>query len=188
MVERIVALALFCAACADTPTGNATGDVSTTGATGFGPNPDTWSWLCGGASTGDDVECRLLARVVDDSGDVDNSGGAATLSAAATRICERPSRGEAQTSTAGRFAIARSTASRGYSKSSSFPARYWSYAARSKCPWPDRLKRITRVFPSASAFFASSMAPLIACELSGAGMIPSDRANVTAASKQARCG
>src|SRR6267143_3675518 len=54
----------------------------------------------------------------------------------------------AQTSTTGRFAIERSTASRGYSKSSSFPARYWSYAARSKWPWPAKLKRMTRVFPS----------------------------------------
>ena len=47
---------------------------------------------------------------------------------------------------------------------------------------------MTRDFPSASAFFASSMAALIACELSGAGMIPSDLENVTAASKQERCG
>src|SRR6266446_1326301 len=105
----------------------------------------------------------------------------------ASRRSKRARR-DGHTSTRGRFAIDRSTASRGYSKSSSFPAKYWSYAPRSKCPCPDRLKRITRDFPSASAFFASSTAALIACELSGAGMIPSERENVTAASKHARCG
>ena len=53
----------------------------------------------------------------------------------------------------------------------------------SKCPWPHRLKRIVRPAPAARHFMASSMAPLTACVASGAGTIPSARANCTPAAK-----
>src|SRR4030067_81501 len=51
-------------------------------------------------------------------------------------------------------------------------------------PWPERLKRITRGFPSFFASSASSTAARMACEDSGAGMMASVRANCTAPSKQ----
>src|SRR5829696_4488497 len=43
----------------------------------------------------------------------------------------------------------------------------------SKWPWPERLKRIVRCSPASSASRAAASAPWIACEDSGAGMIPS---------------
>jgi len=49
----------------------------------------------------------------------------------------------------------------------------------SKCPWPDRLKAITRRVPSRLHLRASSIATRIACADSGAGMIPSARENRT---------
>ena len=52
-------------------------------------------------------------------------------------------------------------------------------------PWPDRLNRITRSSPASRASSASSIAARMACDDSGAGMMPSVRANWTAASKQA---
>ena len=55
----------------------------------------------------------------------------------------------------------------------------------SKCPCPEKLKRITLSLPSFLASSASSMVALMAWEVSGAGMIPSVLANVTAASNQA---
>ena len=53
----------------------------------------------------------------------------------------------------------------------------------SKCPWPQTLTRITRSSPACFAASASSNAARSACEGSGAGMIPSLRAKVIAASK-----
>ena len=47
----------------------------------------------------------------------------------------------------------------------------------SKWPWPERLKRIVRSSPASSAARAVSSAPWIACDDSGAGMIPSLPAN-----------
>ena len=57
----------------------------------------------------------------------------------------------------------------------------------SKWPWPDRLKMMTCSVPASSARRAASIAPLMACALSGAGTIPSERANVTAAEKTSFC-
>src|SRR3989304_3398992 len=51
----------------------------------------------------------------------------------------------------------------------------------SKWPWPLRLKRIVLRSPASRQRRASSMATRMACALSGAGMIPSARANCTAA-------
>src|SRR6185437_310316 len=86
----------------------------------------------------------------------------------------------------GSGSIARSArwiSSSGISWSSSRPCRYASYAAMSKWPWPEGLNRITCSVPASSARRAASTTPLIAWAVSGAGTIPSERANLSAASK-----
>jgi hypothetical protein len=58
----------------------------------------------------------------------------------------------------------------------------------SKCPWPHSAVSSTFGSPDSVQRLASSMTAASACEGSGAGMIPSDLANVTAAAKHSRCG
>src|SRR6266511_4641079 len=75
---------------------------------------------------------------------------------------------------------ARSISASSRATSSSFPAKKLSYAAMSKWPWPERLKRIVFSSPASSASRATRIAPWIACADSGAGTIPSSHANATA--------
>ena len=55
-------------------------------------------------------------------------------------------------------------------------------------PWPERLNNITGAVPSSLARFASRMAAAIACELSGAGIMPSARAKVCGCGKCLKLG
>jgi len=73
------------------------------------------------------------------------------------------------------------------STSSSLPAKYASYADMSKCPWPESPNRITRLSPASFAAAASSTTARSACADSGAGRIPSHRANRTASAKTSFC-
>ena len=57
----------------------------------------------------------------------------------------------------------------------------------SKLPWPQSPKRITRSSPASRAASASSIAARIAWAGSGAGMMPSVRANWTAAANVSFC-
>ena len=54
----------------------------------------------------------------------------------------------------------------------------------SKWPWPDMLNKMVSALPSCLQRKASSMAQRTACVASGAGTMPSQRANCTPASKQ----
>ena len=58
-----------------------------------------------------------------------------------------------------------------------YPYRYLSYAGRSIRPWPLKLNRSTSSLPSSFALRASRIVAAIACVDSGAGIIPSARAN-----------
>ena len=53
----------------------------------------------------------------------------------------------------------------------------FAYVERSKIPCPEKLNKITLFSPFELAAFASSIATLIACAVSGAGRIPSVCAN-----------
>ena len=57
----------------------------------------------------------------------------------------------------------------------------------SKWPCPQRLKAIVSALPSSRQRTASSIAPRTACAASGAGTMPSARANRTPASNVASC-
>ena len=57
----------------------------------------------------------------------------------------------------------------------------------SKCPCPDKLKRIALLSPVSLHLRASSIAADMACEDSGAGVMPSDRAKATASRKTSNC-
>lgn len=57
------------------------------------------------------------------------------------------------------------------------PYKYLSYAGKSIRPWPLRLNRSTSSRPSSLALRASRIVAAIACVDSGAGIIPSARAN-----------
>ena len=59
---------------------------------------------------------------------------------------------------------------------------YWAYPSRSRRPWPLKLNAITFGSFRRFASSASSIAPLIAWHVSGAGTIPYVRANNAPAS------
>jgi hypothetical protein len=58
----------------------------------------------------------------------------------------------------------------------------------SKWPWPHSAVRMTLGSPDSVHRLASSTTAASACDGSGAGMIPSALAKVTAAAKHSRCG
>ena len=87
-----------------------------------------------------------------------------------------------------RALAASSSSDSGSSMSTIVPAKYASYAARSKLPWPQRLNRIVFETPSSFARSTSATTARSACVGSGAGMMPSVRAKRTASAKHSRCG
>ena len=74
-----------------------------------------------------------------------------------------------------------SSLSAGCDRSTMSPLMYFSYEARSKWPWPHMAIRMTFSSPVFLHSSASRIAAAIACVGSGAGMMPSVRANCNAA-------
>jgi hypothetical protein len=86
--------------------------------------------------------------------------------------------------TLGTAAREASSFSAGCERSTMSPLRYFSYAARSKCPCPHMAIRMTFSSPVRLHSSASLIAAAIACVGSGAGMMPSVLANCKAAAPQ----
>ena len=74
------------------------------------------------------------------------------------------------------------TFSVGYSYGKSLPAKYSSYAVMSKKPWPVKANNIVFDWLVFAHALASSTTALMACADSGAGIMPSERMKILAAS------